>query len=241
MADNRLKMSFFRTLITLSAAAAMVLACSKAYDGREMAFPSSNSGEYYSDGKKAAKEATVTVVIKDGKYYLWIDADTFALISNQDVCSGPGTRAVASYILLDTPDGQTPEVYVNWMEPIDTHPITAGEYKSGAAPTGDPLDIVDNWMTSCEGGYLTIRYTAWWGGKVRHDLSLVGGTSKDPYQLLLIHDAHNDPMEGISDALVAFDLSSLPDTEGKTVTLKVLYKSLEGTVKTVEFAYCTAR
>ena len=96
-------------------------------------------------------------------------------------------------------------------------------------------------MTSCECGYLTLRYTAWWGGKVRHDLSLQTGISDNPYEVYLLHQAHNDPMESLSDALVAFDLKSLPDTGDKTVKLKVTYKSLEGTVKSVEFDYSTPR
>lgn len=42
----------------------------------------------------------------------------------------------------------------------------------------------------------------------------------------------------LADALVAFDLSDLPDTQGKTVKLK--WKSFDGD-KSAEFDYCTRK
>ena len=44
----------------------------------------------------------------------------------------------------------------------------------------------------------------------------------------------------LADALVAFDLSDLPDTQGKTVKLKLKWKSFDGD-KSAEFDYCTRK
>ena len=43
-----------------------------------------------------------------------------------------------------------------------------------------------------------------------------------------------------ADGLVAFKLDALPDTEGKTVKLKLKWKSFSGE-KSAEFDYCTRK
>ena len=43
-----------------------------------------------------------------------------------------------------------------------------------------------------------------------------------------------------ADGLVAFKLDSLPDTNGKTVKLKLKWKSFDGD-KSVEFNYCSRK
>ena len=52
------------------------------------------------------------------------------------------------------------------------------------------------------------------------------------------HDDCGDIPEVVADGYVSFRLSSLPDTKGETVKLKVRYMSNLG-MKTVEFDYKT--
>lgn len=52
------------------------------------------------------------------------------------------------------------------------------------------------------------------------------------------HDDCGDIPEVVADGYVSFRLSSLPDTRGETVKLKVRYLSNMG-MKTVEFDYKT--
>lgn len=54
------------------------------------------------------------------------------------------------------------------------------------------------------------------------------------------HNAYGDVYGEPGDGLVAFKLDELPDTEGKTVKLKLKWKSFSGD-KSAEFDYCTRK
>ena len=43
----------------------------------------------------------------------------------------------------------------------------------------------------------------------------------NPYEVEFRHNSHGNTWGELADALVAFDLSDLPDTQGKTVKLKL--------------------
>ena len=110
--------------------------------------------------------------------------------------------------------------YINWLEPIDEGQVTAD-----ASASGDlGLDILDDWMTGAEDGYLTIHYNTLWGATpVQHKMYLITGTNPaDPYELVLRQDACGDTKDEEGDALVCFDINSLPDTgdDYKELTLK---------------------
>ncbi len=62
----------------------------------------------------------------------------------------------------------------------------------------------------------------------------------NPYEVEFRHNANGDIYGKEVDALVAFNLNSLPDTQGKTVKLKLKWKSFSGD-KTAEFNYCTRK
>ena len=65
---------------------------------------------------------------------------------------------------------------------------------------------------------------------------------ENPYVLELKHNAMGDnyyinPVYG--NGVIAFDLSSLPSTEGKEVDLVINYKGLNHNNASVKFKYCT--
>ncbi len=64
--------------------------------------------------------------------------------------------------------------------------------------------------------------------------------AENPYEVEFRHNAFGDVYGEPADGLVAFNLDSLPDTEGKTVKLKLKWKSFNGE-KTAEFDYCTRK
>lgn len=110
---------------------------------------------------------------------------------------------------------------VQWYDQLDK-----GTF-ANAKPSGanDGLDIISDWMTSCEDGFLTLHYSTWWGsGSVPHTFTLVSGQNpSDPYEVLLVQNANGDGREGgKGDSIVYFDINSLPDTGDsyKTLTLK---------------------
>lgn len=133
-------------------------------------------------------------------------------------------------------------VYVNWIDSILTKPMAENfdEEQNKIIYGNDPVEIVNDWVTVAEDGYLTLRFRTKWGS-TRHHLSLVHRTDVDtPYLVTFYHDAEGDTGDRVGDALVAFKLDELPDTEGETVDLTLQWESFSGT-KTTKFKYCTRK
>ena len=109
-------------------------------------------------------------------------------------------------------------------------------------PGNDPVEIVKDWVTVVEDGYLTLRFRTASGNNGRiHYVNLVAGQNPDnPYEVEFCHDAQGDVTGDMFDGLVAFKLDCLPDTEGKTVKLLLKWNSFSGP-KQVELDYCTRR
>lgn len=147
-----------------------------------------------------------------------------------------------------------PCVYVNWIDSILTKPVIVSfsnaeenQQKYGS----DPLEIVDDWVTVDEDGYLTLRIRTRLGGHQKHIVNLVHRTDVNtPNYFTLYHNAQGDTNGQMGDALVAFNLSNVltrPDTvlnpgdtapEGNGVmeTLTLEWQSYTGT-KTARFKF----
>ena len=135
-----------------------------------------------------------------------------------------------------------PCVYVNWIDSILTKPMAEnfGKEQNKEIYGNDPVEVINDWVTIAEDGYLTLRFRTRWGS-VPHHLSLVQRTDVDtPYFVTFYHDAEGDICNRVGDALVAFSLEGLPDTNGKTVDLTLQWESFSGT-KTAKFKYCTRK
>lgn len=125
---------------------------------------------------------------------------------------------------------------VGWIESIEE-----GNISSHALSAADPIDILDDWMTSVEDGYLTVHYDVWWGSEpVAHNFSIVTGMNpEDPYELLLVHSANGDAMDRKADGLVCFDINSLPSTEGQYKILTLKWDNLGGSASEKKFKFKT--
>ena len=128
---------------------------------------------------------------------------------------------------------------VLWYDSLDKGVTTADASVKGE----DPVWVVSDWMTSCEDGFLTLHYETWWGTLTTpHMFYLVSGlNADDPYEVWLRHDAKGDGRLKKDDALVYFDLQSLPDTGDSSATLTLKWKNGEGQVAEKQFAYRTRR
>ena len=74
---------------------------------------------------------------------------------------------------------------------------------------------------------------------ITHFVNLIPTNNPDnPYEVEFKHDANGDVNGRMGDGLVAFKLDDLPDTEGETVKLKLIWKSFSGE-KSAEFDYRT--
>ena len=154
-----------------------------------------------------------------------------------------GQRVLINFYVVDEDDrGFTDAVYVNWINPILTKATVESKGVENDIVYGKaPVEIVRDWVTVVEDGYLTLRFRTYWSGGVTHAVNLLTGVNPDnPYEVEFRHNDYGDYDYYVGDGLVSFDLSKLPDTEGKTVNLKLRWMSFSGP-KSVEFDYCTSK
>ena len=181
----------------------------------------------------------------DDAFFLQLDDKTTLLPTN--VKTSPfgdkEVRALVNYSEVNEPSGDyTKAVHINWIDSILTKPIAPdlGEENDEVYGT-DPVEIVNDWVTIAEDGYLTLRFRTIWGGSKKHFVNLLlGQNPENPYEVEFRHNAYGDTYGSEGDGLVAFKLDELPDTEGKTVKLKLKWKSFSGE-KSAEFDYCTRK
>lgn len=191
--------------------------------------------------------ALVTVKhASDNLLFLQLDDSTTLLPCN--VKTSPfgekEVRALVNYTPVDEPSGEFDQaIHINWIDSILTKPIAPdlGEENDKVYGT-DPVEIVNDWVTIAEDGYLTLRFRTLWGGYgERHFVNLLlSQNPENPYEVEFRHNAYGDVYGEPGDGLVAFKLDELPDTEGKTVKLKLKWKSFSGD-KSAEFDYCTRK
>ena len=188
--------------------------------------------------------ALVTVVpVSDTSFYMQLDDDTTLEAANLkgSPFGDKEVRALLNYTrLYEKSEKYTELVHVNWIDSILTKPaITETVAEEEGITRQDPVEIVRDWVTIAEDGYLTLRFrTMWGGGKLTpHSVNLVTGINpENPYEVQFRHDNNSDPSLVWGDGIVAFKLDGLPDTEGKTVKLKLTWNSFSGR-KSVEFNY----
>ena len=153
-------------------------------------------------------------------------------------------RALVNYFYLDGEAGvYNRNIFVNWIDSIRTKSTVPSLGAENDEKYGnDPVEIVDDWMTISEDGYLTLRFRTITSGIGRtHYVNLL--TQVDPYDPYVVefrHDANGDVQGYYADGLVAFRLDQLPDTNGETVKLTLKWKAF-GSEKSTTFNYCTRK
>lgn len=129
------------------------------------------------------------------------------------------------------------QVHINWMDSIRTKaPVPYLGEDNDTKYGNDPIEIVRDWVTVAEDGYLTLRIRTVWGniGRIHYINLLTGSNPEDPFELELRHDARNDTYGELGDALIAFNLNDLPHDGKDNVKLKLKWKSFSGP-KSAEF------
>ncbi len=190
--------------------------------------------------------AMVTVkTADDGTLFLQLDDETTLRPTNITThpFDGKEVRAFTNYRSEAMLSGGifTKTVHVNWLDSILTKPtVPFVEGRNDELYGTAPLEIVDDWITVVEDGYLTLHLNVeWWNPSIKHRLNLVTGVNPDdPYEVELRHDTRGDTGGRVSDAYVAFRLDELPDTNGETVKLRLRWKSSRGN-RSAEFDYRT--
>ena len=229
------KMRMIRKLAYLIGLTILFLppSCSK-----EMGLPQDESGPYtYHEplNGKGARQAVATLRSRNGIRYLVLDEVNFGLIVNpvsvQDIPDG--TRVFVQYqpVSATLPDFCTEAVLLDWTASVDVGAISF--YMD--APESDPVDILTDWMTSLEDGFLTLHYKIRASGKVAHSFELRPDAEG---HFRLLHDAHGDTDGEVTEGLVCFPVAGLlPDTQGETVTLTLHYTDLNKQASTLTVDY----
>ncbi len=189
--------------------------------------------------------AVVTVKPSGESFYLQLDDSTVVRPSNlvKSPFGDKEVRAFTNYRIESMKKGEQIG-HVNWIREMLTKKtvVSQGLDKDKEEYGNDAVEIVNAFPTVCEDGYLTLRFRTMWGraGNVTHTVNLVRGVDEsDPYLVEFRHNDGGDRKEVESDGYVSFRLDGLPDTEGKTVTLKVRYTAPSGDSKIISFDYRT--
>lgn len=198
------------------------------------------NGRFYPKALVTAKTAD------DNTFFMQLDDSTTLLPINitSSPFGGKEVRALVNYDEVKDESGiYDRAVKVNWIDSILTKNIAPdlGDENDEVYGT-DPVRIVPDWVNIAEDGYLTLHFRTIWGDQGKaHFVNLLSTNNPDnPYEVEFRHNAFGDIYGRKGDALVAFSLNSLPDTEGKTVKLKLIWNSFEGE-KSAEFDYCTRK
>lgn len=143
-------------------------------------------------------------------------------------------------ILSDSTQGFAHYIKVNAIHNILTKPIAENKGTENDSTYGiDPVSIPskeDIWVGD---GYLNVYFMTSWGGVKAHFINLIQtDAAKNPYELEFRHNAYDDPKVTVGSSRVAFNLSSLPDTKGETVDLKIKVWTLNG-IETYTVKYNT--
>ena len=196
--------------------------------------------------------AVVTVKpFNDQTFLLQLDDSTTLKTTNLEK-SPFGDKKVRALVCIDNEDLKTIindknrtsetkqyDVKICYIDSIHTKKISPNLGEQNVEKYGnDPLEILRSFETVVEDGYLTLRFRTYWGMKP-HTFNLVADTT-DPYKVTLYHNNNEEYTNMAGDGLVAFDLSSLPDTMGKEVDLTLAWQSFTGP-KSVKFKYKTIK
>ena len=193
--------------------------------------------------------AVVTVCpVADGGFVMQLDDET-RLIPNNMKSSPFGDKEVRALVnYTETPiytgnknnkknEFAVRSVDVNWIDSIRTKlPVPTLGAQDDSKYGTDPIEIVQDWVTVAEDGYLTLRIRTHWGlAQTNHVINLVTGTNpEDPFELELRHDANGDMGGQWGDALIAFNLNQLPGAQDGAAKIKLKWRSYTGD-KSTEF------
>lgn len=193
------------------------------------------------DDNVALYRPTALVTVRpaaDGTFSMQLDDVTTLLPSN--VKTSPfGAKEVRALVNYNDngETGSVRSVHINWMDSIRTKNTVPSLGDENDLRYGkDPIEVVRDWVTVAEDGYLTLRIRTLWGpANNRHYINLLTGVNpENPYELELRHDAKGDVNGVTGDALIAFRLADLPAADANPVKIKLNWMSFSGR-KSAEF------
>lgn len=221
----------------------LAAACAK---GDYMADIDRNGWDYKIVGDDTGSLAVGTVKSRDGVRYIQLDAVSTGFVVNPSEIKAiaDGTRVFLEYLVVlstETPDFCSDAILVEWATPLDVGDRSILNFEESFSEESflatDPVDIVPDWITSLEDGFLTLHYTVRSSGEKKHTFSLYEGMGEGG-RYFFVHDANGDTGRNLTDGIVCFPMADLlPETENGTVTITVTYLNLNKTKKTLTVEY----
>ena len=181
--------------------------------------------------------ALVTVKPTADSFYLQLDDSTRLQPANmtKSPFGDKEVRALVNYNIEEKKSSMQ-SVHINWIDSIRTKmTVPSLGDKNNTTYGNDPVEIVNDWVTVAEDGYLTLRVRTRWGyGNKVHYLNLLTGVNpENPYEVELRHDAKGDSPIQMGDALIAFNLRELlKDADKDKVKFTLRWNSFSGAKKT---------
>ena len=213
-----------------------------------MAMPVLTSCDVTDDENQGTIEPNALVTVKPvdaNSFYMQLDEQTTLKPVNMKG-SPYGENEVRALVACtevdDDPAPYDKAVRVTWMDDVLTKATIVRDETNTEDYGNDPVEIIDDWVTIVEDGYLTLRFRTVSGNIGQaHRVNLVAENPSNPFEVRFCHDANGDVAgDRMFDGLVAFNLNTLPDTEGKSVKLKLVWEAFSGE-KSHEFDYCTRK
>jgi hypothetical protein len=182
--------------------------------------------------------ATARPLNSDSFYLRLDDSTTFFPAAPLNIHYQPlkPQRVLLFYTILgEKYHGYDYAIKVNRLDTILTKAIAEdlGAEKNDEVYGKDPVNIVSMWVGD---GFLNIEFETYFSSHIKHFVNLIPGVDakEHPYQLEFRHNAYHDSSTKKGVGVVAFDLSSLPDTEGKEVTLTIKVNTFDGVKEIVK-------
>lgn len=207
----------------------------------------SDDDGYYVYRYPGQYNALVTVKPNADNTSVYFQLDDSTTVFPLNLSKSPfGTKEVRALTTLrvtaDRTNGYDLSAMVYSLDSILTKPMAdnLGDEQNASTYGTDPVEIVRDWVSIAEDGYLNLRFRTNWAGKKSHWVNLVATNPDNPYELTFYHSAQGDGNAYTADGLVAFRLDRLPDTGGKTVDLTLKWESFSGE-KTATFKYCSRK
>ena len=166
------------------------------------------------DGGQPLMNAMVTVKPNADNTEVTLQLDDYTVIHPDNLQKSPfGTKEVRARACLDYQNDDQ-HVDVVWLDSVLTKRLTknlGNEEENRKAYGNDPINILNDWITVAEDGYLTLHFATVFGNGSQHKLNLVHRDDVNtPYYFTLYHDAQGDFTGLEQDGIVAFKLYDLP-------------------------------
>lgn len=181
--------------------------------------------------ENATYVAMVTYEAKGDDLKLQLNDSTVLIPTNLTPDKDTVTRAVASFTfdddLGDNSTARIRNVKVNGIQGILTKkPVENLGIDNGMTYGDDAIEIVEDWMTLGEDGYLNLRFSIQRSNPaIAHELNLVTiSAGSGDYVFELRHNANGDNSGTYYDGVVAFDLNQFRPSDGSPINVTIRWK-----------------